>query len=147
MKLLAMLILVSSCAHRWTYQEFTKKVEQSEAQSLAQVKTDTDEILAHHPELDTPTKKTLKDLVNQHLQIHSSLRQEEAKVIHVMLEESLKDPKPVAKHFGVQKLQEIYVAKAKNIAELVQQIRFVTQGKTVNQDFYREIEQLMREIR
>ncbi len=147
MKLLALLLILTGCAHRWTYQEFSQKVERSEAQSLAQVKTDTDEILAHHPELDDPTKKTLKELVNQHLIIHSSLRQEEAKVIHVMLEESLKEPKPVAKHFGVQKLQEIYVAKGKNIAELVQQIRFVTQGKTVNQDFYREIESLMREIR
>ena len=145
------LIVLASCAHRYDYAAFRQRVDKVEARNLEEVRGDTEEILSAHPEMDAGTKESIRALINRHLETHTKLREEESKVIHVLLEESL-SPQDNQKqgrriHQGNEDLLRIYQNKASNIAALVEGIKQSTAQLQDRVRFYREMEYLIREIR
>jgi hypothetical protein len=145
------LIVLASCAHRFQYNAFRERVDQVEARNLEEVRGDTEEILLAHPEIDANTKEVLRAMINRHLETHAQLREEESKVIHVLLEETLRPQENKKQgqiiHLGNEDLVRIYQNKAANIAALVEGIKKSTAQLPGRERLFREMEYLIREIR
>lgn len=147
MKILVLLLLVASCAHKMDYRVLGEKVEQMEARDLQIIKEDMTAVLAGHPQMTQEMKTTVTALLDKHISEHQRLKAEESKALQVLLEDTLSDPDSLARSFGKKKLSEIYQLKSTNVLALIDGIRSTTASLKDRPAFYREMSILMRELR
>jgi hypothetical protein len=143
-----LLALVTSCAHRIDYAQFAQKVNAKEARNTAEIKEDMELMLALHPKLEEATKATIRGFLNTHITEHQRLKDEESKIVQVLLEKSINSPNIDAhQHNGIKDLDNIYQRKAKNISQLISSIKGVTTGLIEQPELHKELQILMKDLR
>jgi len=145
---LVALVILSSCAHRVDFQEFAKKVAETEARNPREIREHMELMLMLHPKMDKSTKESIRQLLLTHFDEHKKLRDEESKVIQVLLEKSLDAPDfKNHQHNGLAELNKLYSLKARNVSQLVEKIQAVTVGIVERRAVHRELQMLLNELR
>jgi hypothetical protein len=142
---MAMLV---SCAHRIDYDQFVSKVNAKEARNTAEIKEDVELMLQLHPKMNEETKQAIRGHITTHINEHQRLKDQESKIVQVLLEKSISSPTiNDHQHNGMKDLEQIYQLKAKNISKLITSVKDLTADLKDQPELNKELLLLMRELR
>ena len=143
-----LLTLLISCAHRIDYDQFVSKVNAKEARNSAEIKEDIDLMLELHPQMSEETKKAIRGYITTHIDEHQRLKDQESKIVQVLLEKSITSPTiNDHQHNGMKDLDHIYQLKAKNISKLITNVKGLTADLKEQPALHKELQILMKELR
>lgn len=143
-----LLALVTSCAHRIDYDQFVSKVNAKEARDTAEIKEDIELMLQLHPQMSEETKQTIRGYITTHIDEHQRLKDQESKIVQVLLEKSITSPAiNDHQHNGMKDLDQIYQQKAKNISKLITNVKGLTVNLKEQPALHKELQLLMKELR
>ena len=149
MKILALVLLgiaLISCAQTLHKSNLQERVSQHNAQHLFDVKDDLTYLLQSHAGLSAETKEKIQSTVMLYLDRHEALKQEESKIIAVLLSDSLGD-NAVTKREAQKALKELYQRKASNMAQLLDEIETLAAKNTQDLRLRSDMRDLLREVR
>lgn len=149
MKILALVLLgiaVISCAQTLHKSNLHDRVSQHNAQHLNDVKEDLSYLLQSHEGLSAETKQKIQSTVMLYLDRHEALKQEESKIIAVLLTDSLGD-NAVSKREAQKALKELYQRKASNMAQLLEEIETFAATNAQDAKLRSDMRDLLREVR
>ncbi len=143
-----LMALLVSCAHRIDYDQFVSKVNAKEARDTAEIKEDVELMLQLHPQMNEEMKQTIRGYITTHIDEHQRLKDEESKIVQVLLEKSISSPAiDDHQHNGMKDLEQIYQSKAKNISKLINSVKDLTADLKDQPELNKELLLLMRELR
>ena len=143
-----LLALSVSCAHRIDYDQFVSKVNAKEARNTAEIKEDIEVMLELHPQMSEETKQAIRGYITTHIDEHQRLKDQESKIVQVLLEKSITSPAiNDHQHNGMKDLDQIYQLKAKNISKLINSVKDLTANMKERPALHKELQLLMKELR
>jgi hypothetical protein len=146
------LLLAMSCAHKTAAvrNKLSDRIEQEEVRSLQQIKDDMQVVLAEHGEIDAQAKEEISVRLTEGLDRLQELKDRESQVIQAVLNKMLLSTSEgsAAEFAGLNsEIEELYRAKAKNVSQLIKEIRAATGRNRPTDTFYRDLGLIIREIR
>lgn len=149
MRLFIIFALLTSCTHKFSSQELEQRITNSEIRNVREVRTDLGEILDAHPELTDDVKARLRMALEQYLTTHEALKREEARLVHVILQEGLGPDggDQQTQRLARIELSKVYQRKQEVLGGLLDEIKSSTRHLKHKDTLYRETELLLREVR
>jgi hypothetical protein len=142
------MVMLVSCAHRVDYNQFVSKVNAKEARNTAEIKEDIELMLKLHPQMNEETKEAIRGHITTHIDEHQRLKDQESKIVQVLLEKSITSPAiDDHQHNGMKDLDQIYQLKAKNISKLITSVKSLTANLKEQPELHKELQILMKELR
>jgi hypothetical protein len=155
MKLLIILLFlgaICSCSSGQRKMSVSQMIQDEEFQSLQEIKTHADFLLESHPELDGKVKSELSSFLKAAIQKQQALKEEESKIIQILLKKSLSvnqltDKQLNAKNDLKKRLKGVYEDKSKNVLSLVNKIVNLSDQDDINDGFRHHMIEFMSRFR
>jgi hypothetical protein len=148
-----LLLLFTSCAsNKNNTLRIQNRIAAEEVRTLKEIQLHSEMILEGHPELSNSSKLKVKKYMNEALGKQQLLKDEESKIVQLLLSKSLRvnqltDAEQQDKKSLKKRLQSVYESKAENIFSLVSQITEMSENNEINESFENDMQLFMREIR
>jgi hypothetical protein len=155
MKNILLLILLTfiSCANKTPKTpRYEDQINALEVKTFKEINDHSQMLLDGHPELSAPAKKKIKEYLADTMKEHQRLKDEESKVVQLLLQNSLStnkesktkeaDSKELKKRFMV-----IYKEKSSNLFKLISHINQMSEEKEINDTVKRDVQLFMRDFR
>lgn len=140
------LLLVSCATSKPDQRSIENAVRSSETRTLSETRAHVALLLEAHPELNSATRASIKLALDQALEKHQLLRDQESKIVYLLLTRSV-TPNPESLPGLDHKLEQIYQIKHRNILALVSQIIDLTDKKEVDGSFTNDLHIFLRDFR
>ena len=147
----SILLLLTSCASKKNDTlRIQNRIASEEVRTLKEIQLHSEMIIEAHPELSNDSK--LKKYINEALNKQQLLKDEESKIVQILLSKSLRvnqltNAEQRDKQAMKKRLQSVYESKAENIFSLVSQITEMAENNELNESFENDMKLFMREIR
>ncbi len=147
------LILFVACASEQRKKAgIEQEINDFESKSLHEIEAHLELVINAHPELSQVTKKKIVDAIGDTLEKQQALKDEESKVVQMLLSKSLvlneeKSELAALNKDLKQRLLEIYNLKSENIFLLISRITEMSYRKEIDENFTRDIQIFMRDFR
>jgi hypothetical protein len=147
----ALLTLASCSSHKTARAPLQEQINDLEVKTSQEMHNHANVLLENHPELSESSKLKIKSYLDATMNKHQELKDEESKVIQLMLKNSLThekgdngldDNKNLKSH-----LLEIYKSKSSNILDLIVQINNMAKNSEIGEAFKSDIFLFMRDFR
>ena len=147
----AMLTIASCSSHKTAKAPLQEQINDLEVKTSKEMHNHANVLLDIHPELSESSKLKIKSFLETTMNKHQALKDEESKVIQLMLQNSLThetgdngldDNKKLKSH-----LLEIYKSKSSNILELIVQINNMAKNREIGEAFKSDVFLFMRDFR
>lgn len=126
--ILALLLVLISCASKPHSQWVSQKTNEQEPKSLEDVRQDLDEILSHHPEIDETKKADLRSIMDRFLKSHAEELKLESKLIQVVLKHA---DEPEGQDELKNTIKNFYAKRSERISNLL--IELINAGGPKNE--------------
>jgi hypothetical protein len=147
----ALITLASCSSHKTARAPLQEQINDLEVKTSQEMHNHANVLLENHPELSESSKLKIKSYLDATMNKHQELKDEESKVIQLMLKNSLThekgdkaedDNKNLKSH-----LLEIYKSKSSNILDLIVQINNMAKNREIGEAFKSDIFLFMRDFR
>lgn len=150
--LILILGLFFSCSSSQEKKRLADKVQEAEVRSFEEIKSHAQLLVNEHSELDEKTKAELTQLLETSLNKQQELKDQESKVIQLLLIKSLaanklSDQDRKDKNALKLRLDQIYDQKSSNILDLVKKIVKLSKKNMIGPEFRDDFIIFMREFR
>jgi hypothetical protein len=151
MKFLVLMFFIA-CATQAKKPGIEQEINGHEVKSLKEVQTHLEMIIDAHPELSSNTKIKIISFIQETLHRQQLLKDEESKVVQLMLGKSLGLSEEKIKNSLVNKelkkrLIKIYESKSENIFQLISNISEMSIHHEINDHLKQDMELFMRDFR
>ena len=141
--------VLASCASKKN--PIQEQISSEQVRTLKEIQHHSEMIVEAHPELSIDAKDKVKKYMKKALDTHQVLKDEESKIIQLLLSKSLSPEQPKSelrdKKSLKKKLQSVYESKAENIFSLITQIAKMSEGNEINEGFEKDVELFIRDFR
>ncbi len=146
------LVTIASCSsHKTVRAPLQEQINDLEVKTAKEMHNHANVLLDNHPELSESSKLKIKSFLDATMNKHQELKNEESKVIQLMLKNSLthdkadnglNDNKNLKTH-----LLEIYKSKSSNILDLIMQINNMAKNSEIDDSVKNDVFLFMRDFR
>ena len=147
----ALLTLASCSSHKTARAPLQEQINDLEVKTAQEMHNHANVLLDNHPELSESSKLKIKSYLDATMNKHQELKDEESKVIQLMLQNSLTHDKENKAENDNKKLQshllEIYKSKSSNILDLIVQINNMAKNSEIGEAFKSDVFLFMRDFR
>jgi len=146
------LFIFSSCSSQKTARlPLQDQINEFEVKTAQEMNKHANLLLDNHPELSDSSKLKIKSYLDATMKRHQELKDEESKVIQLMLQNSLSQLKEGIGEDDSKKLRsfllEIYKSKSSNIFNLIMQVNQMAKNSEIGDGVKKDMFHFMREFR
>jgi hypothetical protein len=150
--LLLIMLTVSSCSTQKSNRvPLQAQINDLEAKTAQEINNHAKVLLEDHPELSESSKVKIKSYLDETMKKHQELKDEESKVVQLLLQNSLshgKGPVGVEDYKTLKShLLKIYESKSSNIFELIMQINKMAENREIGDGVKNDVFLFMRDFR
>ena len=144
------LIVLTSCASKTN--KIQEQISSEQVRTLKEIQHHSEMIVDAHPELSIDVKNKMKRYMKEAFDKHQLLKDEESKIIQLLLSKSLGTEQPDHVKFKDKKilkknLQSVYESKAENIYSLITKTTKMSEANEINESFEKDVELFFRDFR
>jgi hypothetical protein len=147
----ALLTLVSCSTKKTARAPLQEQINDLEVKTAQEMHNHANVLLENHPELSESSKLKIKSYLEQTMNKHQALKDEESKVIQLMLQKSLTNVKAEKEEDESKNLKshllKIYQSKSANIFELIVQINQMAKNSEIDEGVKTDLYLFMRDFR
>jgi hypothetical protein len=147
----AMVMIASCSSHKTARAPLQEQINDLEVKTSKEMHNHANVLLDIHPELSETSKLKIKSYLDQTMNKHQALKDEESKVIQLMLQKSLTHVKPEKEKDEGKNLKthllEIYKSKSANIFDLIVQINEMAKNSEIDEGVKSDLYLFMRDFR
>ena len=147
----AIVTLASCSSHKTARAPLQEQINDLEVKTSQEMHNHANVLLENHPELSESSKLKIKSYLDATMNKHQELKDEESKVIQLMLKNSLTHEKGDKAEDDNKKLKshllEIYKSKSSNILDLIMQINNMAKNREIGEAFKSDVFLFMRDFR
>ena len=146
------LVTIASCSsHKTARAPLQEQINDLEVKTSKEMHNHANILLDNHPELSESSKLKIKSFLETTMNKHQALKDEESKVIQLMLQNSLTHAKSGKAEDDNKNLKslllEIYKSKSENILDLIMQINNMAKNSEIGDAFKSDVFLFMRDFR
>ena len=146
------LLSIASCSTQKTARvPLQQQINDLEVKTAKEMHNHANVLLENHPELSESSKLKIKSYLDQTMNKHQALKDEESKVIQLMLQNSLTHAKSGKAEDDNKNLKshllEIYKSKSANIFDLIVQINQMAKNSEIDEGVKSDLYLFMRDFR
>ena len=146
------LLTIASCSTQKTARApLQEQINNLEVKTSQEMHNHANVLLENHPELSESSKQKIKSYLDETMKRHQALKDEESKVIQLMLQKSLTHVKPEKEEDEAKNLKthllEIYKSKSSNIFDLIVQINQMAKNSEIDESVKSDLYLFMRDFR